>query len=717
MNLLRRLFPRTIKAKYNTIIFIAVLSLIVIVIGTTYVQKKKAFYLSIENLLENQVSRVESKIAERSITALSMADMIVTDKTIQKAVADHDKDALQELTLERFKSFSKQSGMQQLHFHLPPATSLFRAHKPEKSGDDLSDIRPGIVEVNRTRNDMQGLEKGRFGYGIRGIKPVFYEGKHVGSVELGASLNDAFVQSIKAETGYDISVVVPDGGEFRFQAKTHDFSIPKESYPLLQNVLTGDTILFSRVKKDEKQMMTAYKPIKDYGGTNVGVLAIPVDIMPMLKKLNKELLFMSGLSLAIFILLILIVSFTFNLLIGRPMKMVIEKFNAAGKGDLTQQIDVRPLINCSEIVQCNKEGCSCFGQETRCWETAGSFSANIECPKILDGHYQSCQDCTEVYKQARLDEMQELSCYFNAFIYSTRLLINEMNDSIRQMTGTSKEMSSSANEMQQSVRNASRDAQHVAEAAETMSNNMNSVAAASEEATTNVNVVATATDSMSAQFATIAKNTEEANTITTKAVSRAQSAQEKVDVLGTSASEISKVTETISEISEQTNLLALNATIEAARAGEAGKGFAVVANEIKDLAKQTSESTQEIRNRIEDIQNSTEMTITEIKEISQVIDQVNAIVTEIATSIEEQTETTAEIGSNVSQAAQGIGEVNQHVAESSAMSGDIATNIANVSHVTETISNNASTVLNHAEQLALLADKLSESMVRFKVEK
>ena len=58
----------------------------------------------------------------------------------------------------------------------------------------------------------------------------------------------------------------------------------------------------------------------------------------------------------------------------------------------------------------------------------------------------------------------------------------------------------------------------------------------------------------------------------------------------------------VAEIASRTNLLALNASIEAASAGAQGKGFAVVAVEIKNLAKQSSESSKKINDLIADVQ-------------------------------------------------------------------------------------------------------------------
>ncbi len=79
----------------------------------------------------------------------------------------------------------------------------------------------------------------------------------------------------------------------------------------------------------------------------------------------------------------------------------------------------------------------------------------------------------------------------------------------------------------------------------------------------------------------------------------------KVKQLAESSQEISQIVAIISGISEKTNLLAFNASVEAARAGEHGTGFRVVADEVRRLADRVTESTKDIQNLVDNIQQET----------------------------------------------------------------------------------------------------------------
>jgi methyl-accepting chemotaxis protein len=58
---------------------------------------------------------------------------------------------------------------------------------------------------------------------------------------------------------------------------------------------------------------------------------------------------------------------------------------------------------------------------------------------------------------------------------------------------------------------------------------------------------------------------------------------------------IDKIVDSITTVSIQTNMLAINGSIEAARAGEFGKGFMVVSTDIRNLARESAENADRIK--------------------------------------------------------------------------------------------------------------------------
>ncbi len=82
------------------------------------------------------------------------------------------------------------------------------------------------------------------------------------------------------------------------------------------------------------------------------------------------------------------------------------------------------------------------------------------------------------------------------------------------------------------------------------------------------------------------------------------SSLQEIMQLGSKSKEISKVMDLINTLADQTKLIAFNAALEASSAGESGKRFSVVASEIRRLADSVTDSTHEIENRIQEIQDS-----------------------------------------------------------------------------------------------------------------
>ena len=92
--------------------------------------------------------------------------------------------------------------------------------------------------------------------------------------------------------------------------------------------------------------------------------------------------------------------------------------------------------------------------------------------------------------------------------------------------------------------------------------------------------------------------------------------RDQISNLETISRRIDKIVDTIASVSVQTNMLAVNGAIEAARAGEFGKGFVVVATDIRNLAKDSAENADRIKDMVKAVQDQVSVVRRDLEEIA-----------------------------------------------------------------------------------------------------
>jgi methyl-accepting chemotaxis protein len=270
-----------------------------------------------------------------------------------------------------------------------------------------------------------------------------------------------------------------------------------------------------------------------------------------------------------------------------------------------------------------------------------------------------------------------------------------------------------ADQLHEMAQEASMKTGAVASAATQMTATLGEMASATESLSTSMTEASAGVTQLTGRIGDIAQSASSAAEVAGSAATKIRDSRAVVEELGEAASEVGKVILIIQEIAEQTDLLALNATIEAARAGEAGKGFAVVATEVKALSGQTREATEEIRARVQRIQEQARGTGDAIADVSQVIEQVDGFSREIARAVRAQSEAASSIEASIGRASEEARTVSCGLGDAASTSREVSDNIRAVEVSAQANTQGVGHTAKNAEQVAELAAEVGRVAARY----
>jgi putative methionine-R-sulfoxide reductase with GAF domain len=303
---------------------------------------------------------IDSELQKLSDFALGLAIQSADNQQIQEAFASGKRLTLQDLTLKTFNTLRENFGVRQYHFHTPETITFLRLHNPSSFGDDTSSFRFTVVEANQEKKSVVGIEVGRNGLGYRAVQPMFYDGQHIGAVEIGLNVDTTFVQELQDRYGDNWRILISrdavraatsdqivsaDMSIFRDSPIPELFLIAENTPQVYQpqdtyaQVLAGETITNQISDEKNRVILVTSLPLRDYRGEVIGVVESIADYTDIIQAQTNRFLIL----LAVLVIVAVVGGFAMVNITNRslnPLQSLTEAALAIEKGDFTRQVPV-----------------------------------------------------------------------------------------------------------------------------------------------------------------------------------------------------------------------------------------------------------------------------------------------------------------------------------------------------------------------------------------
>jgi methyl-accepting chemotaxis protein len=228
--------------------------------------------------VERVASQFRASVLNAGNQAAAIAATFAELPMAQESLKKGDRSALAAAVGPSFKALHERFGVSVLAYVENNAKIYYRAHNPEKYGDDASS-RELITSTLQRKMPQYGIEAGNSGVVVRGVLPVGAKGAELGLVEVGIPF-EKIINTVQEQTGFEIGVYVDakitsklEGrlvGSYKEIAATNTelmkSAVPDNSIDLVQEVVIEESEI------DGVAYGTVRMPLLDFANQNLGTV-------------------------------------------------------------------------------------------------------------------------------------------------------------------------------------------------------------------------------------------------------------------------------------------------------------------------------------------------------------------------------------------------------------------------------------------------------------